>query len=355
MRVLIVKMSALGDIIHALPILSYLRQASPGTEVDWVVEEPFRELLAGNPLIAQLHTVRSKVWRKAPLAGATRQEIATVKAALRERRYDMVFDIQGNLKSGLVDRLTGCRQVIGLSADLLQEKVNLLFTTRQVPSRRQDVHVTDQYLRVVSVRFGRDFREMALVTDISTSSSDDVAAEALLSTLADGLVFLCHCGTTWETKFWHDEGWISLGKGLLELYPEATLLFSWGNDREREQVSGYVAAIGRGARVLERYPLKGFAALLKRVDLVIGGDTGPLHVAAAVGTPTVSLYRASAGKRSGPRGEQHVIIQAPLPCTACFRTHCDKDAVCRRSITPEMVLKGVAKIHLPTSTLTSTL
>ena len=345
MRVLIVKMSALGDIIHALPLLSYLHQVSPGIQVEWVVEEPFRELLEGNRLVSVLHSVRTKVWRKNPLASATRKELAEVKSALRARKYDFVFDVQGNLKSGLIDKLTQCSNIIGFSSDLLQEKVNLLFTTRQIPSRRQDYHVTDQCLRVVSVPYGKDFRGMTLTTDIRTSVEDDAVAEVLLATLSDGLVFLCHCGTTWETKFWYDEGWVSLGKSLLSLHPDATLLFSWGNESEREKVNGFAAAIGRGARVLDRYPLKGFTALLKKVDLVIGGDTGPVHVAAAVGTPTVSLYRASDGKRSGPRGEHHVIVQAPLPCTACFRTHCDKDADCRRSITVEMVLTAVRKIY----------
>src|SRR5512135_1580278 len=106
-RVLIVKMSALGDIIHALPVLDYLHTVSPGIEVDWVVEEPFREVLEGNPLISRIHSVRTKVWRKHPLAGATRREVGALKQALRARNYDLVFDIQGNLKSGLVCWLTG--------------------------------------------------------------------------------------------------------------------------------------------------------------------------------------------------------------------------------------------------------
>jgi lipopolysaccharide heptosyltransferase I len=344
MRVLIVKMSALGDIIHALPVLSFLHQVSPGIEVDWAVEEQFREILEGNPLISRLHQVRTRRWRKAPLAVATRREIGEIRTTLRARNYDLVFDIQGNIKSGLVDWMSGGTTVIGFSADLLQEKANLLFTTRQIPSRRGDHHVTDQYLRVVSVPFGRDFKGMVLTTDIHTLPEDDTPAEALLATIADGLVFLLHCGTTWETKFWYDEGWVSLGKSLLALYPDSTLLLSWGNEKERDTVTALADAIGRGARVLGHYPLKGFTALLKRVDLVIGGDTGPVHIAAAVGTPTVSLYRASDGKRSGPRGGHDIIVQAPLPCTACFRTHCDKDAECRRSITVDMVLKAVGKI-----------
>jgi heptosyltransferase-1 len=85
MRVLIIKASALGDIINALPVLDYLKQASPGIEIDWVVEEPFRQLLEGNPLISELHTVRTKVWRKRPFALQTWREMGQVKAALRSR------------------------------------------------------------------------------------------------------------------------------------------------------------------------------------------------------------------------------------------------------------------------------
>ena len=341
MRVLIVKMSALGDIIHALPVLDYLHQVSPGIEVDWVVEEPFRDVLEGNPLISRIHTVRTKVWRKSPLALTTLREVRALKKSLREREFDLLFDIQGNLKSGLVCMVSGVKDRIGFDREGLQESVNLFFTTRQVPLRRQDYHITEQYLRVVSVPFGRGFRGMQLCTDISTGTEDDAAASALLATLADGLTFFFHCGTTWQTKFWSETGWIELGRAVLERFPESNILFSWGNEAERQAVAAIAAAIGPGVRILDRYSLKGLTALLKKVDLVVGGDTGPVHIAAAVGTPTVSFYRASDGRRSGPRGEQHSIIQAPLQCTACFRTQCDRDRECRASITAEMMLRGI--------------
>lgn len=344
MRVLIVKMSAMGDIIHALPVLDYLHQVSPGIEVDWVVEEPFRDLLDGNPLVSRVHVVRTKVWRKHPLARETRREIARLKDDLQERNYDLLFDIQGNLKSGLVSWLSGVGQRIGFAREELQESVNLLFTNRQVPLRPQDRHITDQYLRLVSVPFGCDFREMRLATDIQTALEDDAAASALIATLADGLVFLFHYGTTWQTKFWSESGWIALGKAVLERYPESTILLSWGSDAERKTVTGLAAAIGSGARVIDRYPLKGLVALLKKVDLVVGGDTGPVHLAAAVGTPTVSFYRASDGKRSGPRGKGDVIVQSPLHCARCFRTACDRDAECRASITVEALMKGIESV-----------
>jgi heptosyltransferase-1 len=185
---------------------------------------------------------------------------------------------------------------------------------------------------------------MRLSSEIHTGPEDDAAAEALIATLADGLVFLFHYGTTWQTKFWSEKGWIELGKGLLGRYAESTVLLSWGNAEERVAVTALAAAIGPGARVIDRYSLKGLVALLKKVDLVVGGDTGPVHLAAAVGTPTVSFYRASDGKRSGPRGKGHVIVQSPLHCSGCFRTTCDRDAQCRESIKVEALLRGVEKV-----------
>jgi heptosyltransferase-1 len=255
-----------------------------------------------------------------------------------------VFDIQGNLKSGVICWCTGASDRIGFEKCDLQESVNALFTTRQIPLRHQDYHVTEKYLRLVSIPFAKDFRQMQLSSTICTSSEDDANAEALLATLSDGLVFLFQYGTTWQTKFWSEQSWIELGLALLERFPDASILFPWGNETERAAVTAIANGIGMGSRVLDRYSLKGLTALLKKVDLVVGGDTGPVHLAAALGTPTVSFYRSSDGKGSGPRGNSHVVIQSPLHCARCFKTSCDKDAQCRDSIKVEAVLAGVEKL-----------
>jgi heptosyltransferase-1 len=344
MRILIVKTSGLGDIVNALPVLDYLHQAVPGVLIDWVVEEQFRDILEGSPLLNRLHLLRTKGWRKKLLARVTLHEIAALKTALRKGGYEIVFDIQGNLKSGLVCWLTGAGNIIGFDRDDLNESLNLLFTTRQLPLRSIDRHVSEKYLRIVSVPFGKDFRELQLRSDIYTSPEDDAAADTLMATLSDGFVFIFHTGTTCQTKLWSIEGWVELGKRVLDTFPETTVLLPWGNEAERAVVLRIAAGIGTGARVMDRYSLKGYTAILKRVDLVIGGDTGPVQIAAAVGTPTVSFYRSSDGSSSGPRGERHVVIQSPLHCTRCFRSRCDRDAECRDSVTVEAVLTGIASI-----------
>jgi heptosyltransferase-1 len=343
MKVLIIKLSALGDIIHALPVLDYLHKVSPGIEVDWVVEEPFLNILEGNALISRLHAVRTKVWRKRPFSATTRRETGEVIRALRERQYDLVFDIQGNIKSGIVTLLSGAKKRYGFDRQGVRELPNLLFTTNQVPLRRNDFQISARSLRVVSVPFGKDYQGMSLKSTIPTEPADDSTAVAFLATLSDGLVFLFHPGTTWDTKLWHESGWIELGKMIIERVPDATILLSAGNEKERYAVERISAGIGTNARPLPKFSIKGFAAFLKKVDLVIGGDTGPVNMAAAVGTPTVSFYRATDARRNGPLGDNHVTIQSPMHCRACMRKECDRDVACRESIKADQIMKGIEK------------
>jgi heptosyltransferase-1 len=343
-RVLIVKLSALGDVIHALPVLDYLHQAKPGIEVDWIVEEAFSPLLAGNPRIAELIVIRARSWRKHPFAPGTRRELMAVVHLLRERNYDMVFDIQGNIKSGVTAWLSGCPDRLGFRREVTQESANAWFTTRRIPLRPIDRHITDQCLRVVSTPFGRDFTQMELATEIPVPDNDERWAAGFMETLGNGLVFLFHCGTTWQTKFWHEAGWIELACRAEGRFPGCAILLTWGNESERLAAERIAEGAGPSTRVVERLPLGKLVGLLKKVDLVAGGDTGIVHAAAAVGTPTVSLYRASDARRSGPRGSLHRVIQTPMPCARCFRTSCDQDQQCRESIKAEELLSAMESI-----------
>jgi len=340
MRILILKTSALGDIIHALPVLDYLHQVAPGVRIDWVVEEAFLELLSGNPLIDRLITVSFKRWRKAPFAPRTLREIGAFRKRIQEREYDLVFDIQGNFKSGLVCWLANSKRKIGFSRDNMQEQLNGLFTDQKVVLRPDDRHATIRYLRIVSAPFNADPAGLTLMTDIHTAHEDE-AAGRIVSQTGSGPVLLFHTGTTWQTKLWHEAGWISLAHSLLRCYPAATLLLSWGNESERETAVHIVQQVGARAQVLERLPLKRFAALLKRVDVVVGGDTGPVHLAAVVGTATVSFYRCTDGSLNGPQGDRHVIVQSPLACTKCLKKTCERNEECIGSITPQAIASGV--------------
>lgn len=344
MRILIVKVSALGDVVHTLPVLDYLHQVAPGIEIDWVVEERNREIVEGHPLLRKIHLVKTRAWRQAPFSIKTWREISDVKRALREAHYDITFDLQGNFKSGLISWLSGAERRYGFDRVDVREPLNLIFTNNQVPLRRQDSHVSTRALRVVSVPFGRDYNGMKLSSDIFTTPEDDAAAETFLSTLSDGLVFLFHYGTTWETKLWLEERWVELGKLVLERFPDSTILYSWGNERERAAVERIAYAVKGNSRILPGMTLKGLCAFLKKIDIVVGGDTGPVHMAAAVGTPTVSFYRSTDAKRNAPKGDYQLHVQSPLHCRACLRKECDRDPQCRESITVGALMQSIERI-----------
>ncbi len=344
MRILIIKTSSLGDVVHALPVIDYLRQVSSGIEIDWVVEESFLSVIEHNPGIAQLHVIKTKKWRKAPFAAETRHDLKELRRSLRERSYDLVFDIQGNLKSGVIAWLTGAEKRIGFSKEVLQEKVNAFFTTRQIPFRAIDKNVTDRYLRVISVLFGRDYREMDLTGDIISSQEDETAADRYLAALPDGLVFMFQVGTTWNTKLWYPEGWIKLANKIVERYPRSTILVNWGSPDEKALAEQIATEVGDSVRLLPWLRIRELIPIIKRVDLVIGGDTGPVYLAAAVGTPTVSYYRATSSATYAPGGKQHRSVQAAMSCAACGRTSCDRDQECRTSISPDNLFDAVVQL-----------
>lgn len=347
MRILIVKISALGDIIHALPVLDYLRKASPGVEIDWVVEEQNQTILEGHPLIRNVISINTRAWRKSPFAAGTRSEVGAIVRRLRSASYDAVFDLQGNIKSGIITALTGVSKRYGFDRNGVRESLNLLFTNYHVPLVAGDHHISNRSLKIVSSAFGVDYSSFALTSHIQTNPEDDHTAEELLRNSPGKRHLLFHTGTTWETKKWSTEGWLDLGRLVLARFPEADILFSWGNEREREEAEKLAAELGNRALLLPRLHLKGFCAILKKVDLVVGGDTGPIHMAAAVGTPTVSFYRATDAKRNGPQGHRHITIQSDMPCARCLNRSCSDDIICRHSIRATDMLEAIDSILAP--------
>lgn len=344
MRVLIVKTSSLVDIVQALPVVDFLHQTVPGIEIDWVVEQRFADILAGNPFINRLIIVEAEKWRRKLFSLSTWREIFLLKADLAASRYNIAFDLQGDLQSGLIAKYSGCNRRYGFAADVVKEPANLRFTTNQVPLRRQDQHITDRCLRLVSVPFGKDYPGMDLSVHLPADVAEDQAADIFLAALLDGLVFLFHPYAAWETRRWSEQGWIELGRELTGFYPDGTIVIPWSCEKERIIAENIARGVGRHVKLVQGLSIKGLCALIKKVDMVVGGDEVPVHIAAAAGTPTVSFYRATDGKKSGPRGDIHRIIQSPLPCARCLKDHCDKDRDCRDSIEVKAMLAAAQEL-----------
>ncbi len=345
-RILIVKLSALGDVAHALPIIDFLRTAAPEAQIDWAVDRRFAPLLTGNPALRRVVPLDIRRWKSAWTTADARREAAAAVRELREGRYDAAFDIQGNTKSGAVTRLSGAPVRYGFDRKGVREAPNLLFTNRKVPQRPEDRHVAGKMLRVISAPFGGSFDLSALRTEVATGPEADARAARILAELLPGVfpVVAIHAGTTWTTKKMYPGFWADAARRLRGRFPSLGVILTWGGEDERREAEEIARAAGAGAAVVPAVSLKELAALYRTCGYLMAPDTGPLHVAAAAGAKTVSVFRVTDGNRNAPHGPGHRFIQAPMPCTACLRKRCRRDDECRRSILPAAAADAMAAL-----------
>ncbi|HZD54794.1 MAG TPA: glycosyltransferase family 9 protein, partial [Candidatus Aquicultoraceae bacterium] len=276
-------------------------------------------------------------------------EVGEAIRELRRREYDLVLDIQGNAKSGVVTRLCGAKLRFGFDRAGVREIPNLLFTNRKVPSRPEDVHVTQKLLRVASAPFGGEVPSRWSAPTITVPEDAERKASRVLEELRPGASprLVIHAGTTWNTKRMDPGFWSESARLLRDRFPRMGVFLSWGNETEKAEAEEIRRLLGDGACVLPRSTLPELAAMLKVCGHMLGPDTGPLHIAAAVGAKTVSIFRGSDGNYAAPRGEGHRFLQAPLPCTACQIKGdrvCERDAECRRSIPPAAAASAMSEL-----------
>lgn len=348
-RILIVKLSALGDVVHALPVVWTLGKAAPDAAIDWVVDRRFAPLLEGNPGLRRVIPLDLQAWKRKWTTAETCRQAAAAVRRLRDGRYDAAFDIQGNTKSGVVTRLSGAPLRFGFDRHGVRESPNLLFTNRKVPSRPDDVHVTQKILRVVNAPFGGEVPSSWDHRGIALSPEEEREAARLLEELSSGTTprLLLHAGTTWNTKKMDPEFWAGIAGHLRERHPDLGVFLSWGTEGERREAETIRGLCGGCARVLPPRTLRELAAICRVCGHMVGPDTGPLHIAAAVGAKTVSIFRGSDGRYAAPRGPGHRFLQAPLPCTACQIKGdkiCPKDAECRKSIPSQAAAEAMAAL-----------
>jgi heptosyltransferase-1 len=340
MKVLVIKVSALGDIVHALPVLAHMHAAVPEATVDWLIESSFAPLLENHPLIRRLITLDTRGWRT---EGATRAVKGSLQVIgkLRSEHYDVVLDLQGNSKSGLFTLLSGAPLRFGFDRAQTREWLNLLATNRKVPIPSANHHITSRYLRIAQAAFpGTPEIPLSGPLPVLDGAAQNVARQLDKFGMRRGAFLVAHYGTTWDTKLWPLESWVELVRALV-LERGEQLVLTWGNDREKRAVERMAEAAQGRAVIWPRGTLTELVALLAAARLVIGADTGPVHLAAAVGTSTVSLYRVTDSRRNGPPGDRHVRLQAPMDCSPCLRKNCENDQECGQSIPVAEVLRTV--------------
>jgi heptosyltransferase-1 len=307
-KALVVRLSSIGDVVHTLPAAAALR--AQGWETGWVVEPPAQPLLTGNPAVA---------WAtQAPAARAFRVGSALrAVRSLRSRRCDVALDLQGLWKSATWARLSGAHRVLGYAGPWRRERSSALLLGETVDLPSHLTHVIDKNLALLRA-VGIDAvgsREFPFPQDPAIAAR----VEERLAGIVGGSYVVLNPGGGWGSKLWPAEQFGAVARAFEER--GLTSLVTWGPG-EDALAEGILAASGGRARRCFPTTLLELVEVLRRARLVVAADTGPLHIACALGTPVVGLYGPTDPARNGPFSPEDPIVRRTPPCAPCHRRAC---------------------------------
>jgi heptosyltransferase I len=331
-RLLIVRLSAMGDVIHALPAAQALRQAFPNAMIGWLIEERWAELLcapgtprrgprsAQRPLADWVHPVSLTGWRKSLFTIATAQQIAKVWNDVRSARYDVAVDLQGAIRSAVLARWSGARVVYG-AAEPRESPASLWYTRRAI-ARGAHVHVIDQNLSIASAVAGRELSVPRV--EFPRDVEAERRIEQRLVEAGVGEFAILNPGAGWGAKRWPAERYGRVARALAEDGVRAILNCGPGE----EDLAREAAAASEGAATPMKCSITELIALTRRALLFIGGDTGPMHLAAALQVPVVAIFGPTDPARNGPyrtSNARSVVLRNPAsPTTHARRSQPDQ-------------------------------
>jgi lipopolysaccharide heptosyltransferase I len=328
-KILVVKPSSLGDIIHALPTVRILRRAFPQSHIAWLVNENFAPILDGCPVINRVIPFARHRYNTA----RGMMELTHLLVALRRERFDWAIDLQCLLRSSLVTLATGARRRTGL-ADGREGSTNFYNEHIKIPA--PNMHAVDRYLMVP--------RQLGIAVDRVEFplAPDPCGPKAALEKL-----ILINPGARWPTKRWPAPRFGELLARLAAVWPDHRLAII-GSADERITAESIAAAAHASVEVLAgRTTLPQLLDLMRRAALLISNDSGPMHLAVAVGTPVVAIFGPTNPRQTGPYpASAHAVLRAAIPCSPCLKSQCNESQPmkCLNDIEVEQVVAAAARL-----------
>jgi heptosyltransferase-1 len=338
MNILIVKLSAIGDVIHTLPSLAALRRCYPQAHISWVVEEAASDLLADHPMLDRVLVSRRRRWVRDLMEGRDRaavlREGTAFLRALRDRPYDLVIDFHGLFKSAVLVLLSRGRRRLGY--DSLQEGSGLVLNEK-IPEDMTK-HAVERYLdfaRHLGCETSKPEFPIALQEAHFRRVSKLLAAKAVDS--ARGFVAVSPVAY-WETKLWDEAKFAAVCDRIVRELGLPVVFTGESPEGPIARIRSLMEA--PSASAAGETSLRELAALYKEASVLLTTDSGPMHLAAAVGTPVVALFGPTSAERTGPYGEGHVVIRRDMDCSPCFRKSCET-LECMKTIGVDEVFEAV--------------
>jgi len=328
-KILIVKPSSLGDIVHSLPFLNAIRKRYTKAEIHWIIFKGFEGLLEGHPMLHKLWVVDKDSWTKFNRAKDTVTEIKSLLRDLKKERFDLVVDLQGLLRSGLITAATGAPVRIGFKE---AREGSRFFYTNKVPGGK-DIHAVDRYLKIAEF-LGCDISKVCFPFPAFESSSSFILHPSSFnsrnSSFEEYVVIVP--GARWKTKRWPPE---YFGKLASLLHLRSIIVGS----KDDVNIANEIVALSQGKSfsLAGKTDLKELISVIKGSKYVVTNDSGPMHIAAALGVPVFAIFGPTDPARTGPYGKGHTIIRADIECAPCLRKSC-ADLKCMGNLSVEKVL-----------------
>jgi heptosyltransferase-1 len=317
-RLLIVRLGAMGDVIHGLPTVAALHAAFPEAMIGWLIEERWAELLctlstprsgprsAQRPQVDRIHTVNTRQWRRAPFAVATWERIAASLSDLRAAKYEIAIDLQGAVRSSLLARWSGAPVIYGTAQP--RENLATMFYTRPIITSGQ--HVVEQNLSLAEAVAHRRMR--LLPAELPRDAAAEQECELRLKAYGAKGVALINPGAGWGAKLWPPERYGQVAEQLSEDGLKVLINFGPGE----EDLANEVERASNGAAEKFTGTLTQLIALTRHISLFVGGDTGPMHLAAALGVPVVGIFGPTDPARNGPFATRSIVLRGASSTTS---------------------------------------
>ncbi len=338
-RICLIKPSALGDVVQTLPLLPVLKQRFPEAQISWVINRELRDLIDGHPLLHEsIPFDRHGGW----------SPWLTLLRTLRQRRFDLVFDLQGLLRTAVMTAATGAKVRVGLETAREGSRFSLNCV---IPGTPREMAAHARYWRVADVL---GLGDMPGESSIATSEADREWAANQLSRLPRP-VFAVHPGARWITKRWPVEKFAGLLIRAQRAWSGSVLILGSKAERpdaERLEREMFIRSTVSGAHsplnLAGQSTLKQLSAILSKVDCAISNDSGPMHLAAGLGTPTLGIFTCTSADRSGPAGDRHEMISTTVACAASYHKNCPHHGTghlaCLRELDVERVWSALERL-----------
>lgn len=313
-RLLIVRLGSMGDVIHALPAATLLRRAFPTATLGWMIEERWAQLLCapdtprmgmrclGRPLLDAVHVVNTLAWRLAPFSDETWKEAGAARRAVRAAKYQLAIDFQGTVRTALISRWTGAEGFAGFERP--REHAAGVFYTYTVEAG--GTHVVEQNVALAAAIGGVPAEVPEIDFPINAGAEAD--CERRLQQLGAEQFVMLNPGAGWQGKQWPPERYGEVAQGLQASGLRSLVNFGPGE----ESLARAVEAASSGAATALSCSVSELIAFTRRAQLFIGGDTGPMHLAAALRVPVVALFGPTSPARNGPFGTRSRVVRSPL-------------------------------------------